>query len=122
MWCQHHASYSAGHYAGLRLLPGSGELLTDFILMGPEILNSTPFEQARTIPKACEICESSEIHVMGVVRDEGVCKERYCSLTFIVRSFGASDLGYRSGWQRLGNLPKLSSSRTTVVIARGNGD
>ena len=90
-------------------MPGSGELLTDFILMGPEILNSTPFEQARKIPKACEICESSEIHVMGIVRDEGVCKERYCSLTLIVRSFEASDLDSRSGWQQLGTCPNWAA-------------
>jgi radical SAM protein with 4Fe4S-binding SPASM domain len=37
--------------------PGSGEPLADLILTGPQILNSRPFEQARTLPEACERCE-----------------------------------------------------------------
>ena len=37
--------------------PGSGEPLADLIVTGPEILNSAPFEQARTLPEACQTCE-----------------------------------------------------------------
>src|SRR4029077_14107936 len=37
--------------------PGSGEPLTDLISAGSDILNSTSFEQARTLPQACEPCE-----------------------------------------------------------------
>src|SRR5580693_1768804 len=37
--------------------PGSGEPLSDLISMGPGILDSAPFEQARTLPEACQPCE-----------------------------------------------------------------
>src|SRR5437868_11856041 len=40
--------------------PGLGEPLSDLISAGPDILNSTPFEQARTLPQACEPCEFRE--------------------------------------------------------------
>src|SRR6266436_4869763 len=36
--------------------PGSGEPLSDLISAGVNILSSTPFEQARTIPEACDPC------------------------------------------------------------------
>src|SRR5207245_4619164 len=32
---------------------GAGEPLSDLIVVGPDILNSPPFEQARILPKAC---------------------------------------------------------------------
>ena len=37
--------------------PGSGEPLSDLISMGLDILDSAPFEQARTLPDACQPCE-----------------------------------------------------------------
>src|SRR5580658_5550254 len=37
--------------------PGSGEPLSELILSGSGILNSAPFEQARTLPEACQPCE-----------------------------------------------------------------
>src|SRR5262249_35562321 len=40
--------------------PGSGEPLVDLLLTGADILNSAPFEQARTLPSACEPCEFKE--------------------------------------------------------------
>src|SRR6476660_3896758 len=40
--------------------PGSGEPLSDLISMGVNILNSTPFEQARALPRACDPCEFRE--------------------------------------------------------------
>jgi hypothetical protein len=43
------------------------------------------------------------------VRGEGACKERYCNLIFIVRSFEVSDLGSRSGWQQLATYPKSAA-------------
>ena len=36
--------------------PGPGEPLSDLISMGPDILNSAPFEQARALPEACQPC------------------------------------------------------------------
>ena len=40
--------------------PGSGEPLSDLISAGANILGSTPFEQARTLPQACYPCEFRE--------------------------------------------------------------
>ena len=40
--------------------PGSGEPLSDLISAGADILSSTPFEQARTLPQACDQCEFRE--------------------------------------------------------------
>src|SRR6185312_15096161 len=37
--------------------PGSGEPLSDLLSVSGDILNSTPFEQARTLPEACNPCE-----------------------------------------------------------------
>src|SRR5262245_42463440 len=37
--------------------PGSGEPLSELISTGPGILNTAPFEQARTLPEACVSCE-----------------------------------------------------------------
>src|ERR1700726_2435616 len=37
--------------------PGSGEPLSDLISEGADILSSTAFEQARTLPQTCEPCE-----------------------------------------------------------------
>ncbi len=37
--------------------PGPGEPLSELISTGLDILNSAPFEQARTIPDACQPCE-----------------------------------------------------------------
>ena len=37
--------------------PGLGEPLSDLISAGPDILNTPPFEQSRTLPKACQPCE-----------------------------------------------------------------
>src|SRR5580700_2933870 len=37
--------------------PGSGEPLANLITAGVEILDSAPFEQARTLPNACQPCE-----------------------------------------------------------------
>src|SRR5579863_4302447 len=40
--------------------PGSGEPLSDLISMGIDILDSPAFEQARTLPDACQPCEFRE--------------------------------------------------------------
>jgi radical SAM protein with 4Fe4S-binding SPASM domain len=97
--------------------PGSGEPLTDLILTGPEILNSFPFEQARTIPEACEPCEfRNTCHggCAGRRRLQGALlqPDSYCP---VIRG-ERPRLPIRMAATR--DLPKLSSSCTTVVIAR----
>jgi radical SAM protein with 4Fe4S-binding SPASM domain len=97
--------------------PGSGAPLAELISAGADILNSTPFEQARTLPHDCEACEFRECchggcagrrHLHGALLQP----DCYCP---IVRG-ERRRLEIRMAASR--DLPKLSSSCTTVVIAR----
>lgn len=97
--------------------PGLGEPLSDLILGGSNILRSTPFEQARTLPQACNPCEFREACHGGCAgrrRLQGALAEPdyYCP---IVRG-ERPRLEIRMAAGR--DLPKVGSSCTTVVIAR----
>jgi radical SAM protein with 4Fe4S-binding SPASM domain len=97
--------------------PGSGEPLSDLISMGLGILDSAPFERARTLPDACQHCEfrdSCHGGCAGRRRLQGTLlqPDSYCP---IVRG-ERPRLEIRMAANR--DLPKLSSSCTTVVIAR----
>jgi radical SAM protein with 4Fe4S-binding SPASM domain len=97
--------------------PGWGEPLSNLISAGPDILNSPPFEQARTLPKACESCEFRDSCHGGCagrrkLQDAVLNPDCYCP---IVRGERPS-LEVRMADAR--DLPKLSSSCTTIVIAR----
>ena len=97
--------------------PGSGEPLSDLISAGPEILNSTPFEQARILPQACEPCEFRESCHGGCAgrrRLQGALlqPDSYCPIIRVERP----RLEICMAANR--DLPKVSSSCTTVVIAR----
>jgi radical SAM protein with 4Fe4S-binding SPASM domain len=97
--------------------PGAGEPLSDLITMGLEILDSPPFEQARTLPEACQPCEfrdSCHGGCAGRRRLQGALLEPdyYCP---IVRG-QMPKLEIHMAAAR--DLPKLSSSCTTVVVAR----
>jgi radical SAM protein with 4Fe4S-binding SPASM domain len=99
--------------------PGSGEPLSDLISMGLDILDSAPFELARTLPEACQSCEfrdSCHGGCAGRRRLQGALLEPdfYCP---IVRGERPS-LEVRMAAAR--DLPKLTSSCTTVVMARGD--
>ncbi len=97
--------------------PGNGEPLSDLVSSGPQILNSAPFEEARTLPQACEPCQFRDTCHGGCAgrrRLQGALLQPdfYCPivrgqrLTLEIRMAAGRD------------LPKLSSSCTTVVIAR----
>ena len=95
----------------------SGEPLSDLISAGANILNSTPFEQARTVPEACNRCDfreschggcSGRRHLQGSL----LHPDSYCP---IIRGEHPR-LKIRMASNR--DLPKLRSSCTTVVIAR----
>jgi radical SAM protein with 4Fe4S-binding SPASM domain len=97
--------------------PGAGEPISALASAGMEILSSMPFEQARTLPVACEPCEFRESCHGGCAgrrRLQGALQEPdfYCPIirgqrpTLPIRMAAGRD------------LPKLSSSCTTVVIAR----
>ena len=97
--------------------PGFGEPLSDLISMGLDILESAPFDQARTLPDACQPCEfrdSCHGGCAGRRRLQGALLEPdfYCP---IVRGERRSML-IRMAATR--DLPKLGSSCTTVVMAR----
>src|SRR5467141_672740 len=97
--------------------PGSGEPLSELISIGVNILSSTPFEQARTLPQTrnqCEFRESCHGGCAGRRRLQGALlqPDSYCP---IVRGQRPT-LRIRMAATR--DLPKLSSSCTTVVIAR----
>jgi radical SAM protein with 4Fe4S-binding SPASM domain len=97
--------------------PGPGEPLSDLISTGTEILSSAPFEQARTLPAACHPCEFRESCHGGCAgrrRLQGALLEPdfYCP---IIRG-ERPRLEICMAASR--DLPKVSSSCTTVVIAR----
>lgn len=97
--------------------PGSGEPLADLLHTGLDVLNSTPFEQARTLPSDCESCEFRDTchgGCSGRRRLQGALAQPdyYCP---IIRG-ERPRLQIRMAAHR--DLPKLSSSCTTVVIAR----
>jgi radical SAM protein with 4Fe4S-binding SPASM domain len=96
---------------------GSGEPLSELISAGITILSSRPFEQARTLPQACSQCEFRETCHGGCAgrrRLQGALLQPdfYCP---IVRG-DRPRLEIRMAANR--DLPKLSSTCTTVVIAR----
>jgi radical SAM protein with 4Fe4S-binding SPASM domain len=97
--------------------PGSGEPLSDLLNESANILNSPPFQQARTLPEACSPCEfrdSCHGGCAGRRRLQGALlqPDHYCP---IIRG-ERPRLEIRMAASR--DLPKLRSSCTTVVIAR----
>jgi radical SAM protein with 4Fe4S-binding SPASM domain len=99
--------------------PGAGEPLSDLISMGLDILDSVLFDQARTLPDACQPCEfrdSCHGGCAGRRRLQGALRDPDCYCP-IVRGERRS-LPVRMAATR--DLPKLGSSCTTVVIARDN--
>jgi len=96
--------------------PGSGEPLSDLISMGLNILDSAPFSQARTLPDACQPCEFRDSCHGGCAGRRSLQgallqPDSYCP---IIRGERPT-LRIRMAANR--DLPKLSSSCTTVVIA-----
>jgi len=97
--------------------PGLGEPLSALISSGSGILNSAPFEQARTLPEACRSCEFRETCHGGCAgrrRLQAALPQPdfYCP---IIRG-ERPRLELRMAANR--DLPKVGSSCTTVVIAR----
>jgi radical SAM protein with 4Fe4S-binding SPASM domain len=99
--------------------PGSGEPLSGLIHAGIEILNSTPFAEARALPEICHPCEWRE-------SCHGGCAGRRCLQGALLQpdSYCPIIRGQRPKLRiRLAatrDLPKLSSCCTTVVIARSD--
>jgi radical SAM protein with 4Fe4S-binding SPASM domain len=97
--------------------PGAGTPLPHLISVGLEILNSQPFEEARTLPVTCQACEfrdSCHGGCAGRRRLQGALAQPdyYCPIIRTERP----RLEIRMAANR--DLPKLNSSCTTVVIAR----
>ena len=97
--------------------PGAGEPLSDLTSLGPKILNSEPFQLARTLPEACQPCEfRNTCHggCAGRRRLQGAILQPdfYCP---IIRG-ERPRLEIKMAPNR--DLPKMGSSCTTVVFAR----
>jgi radical SAM protein with 4Fe4S-binding SPASM domain len=97
--------------------PGWGEPLSQLICAGADILSSTAFEQARTLPQTCNECEFRESCHGGCagrrcLQGALIEPDYYCP---IVRGERPT-LRIRMAATR--DLPKFGSSCTTVVIAR----
>jgi radical SAM protein with 4Fe4S-binding SPASM domain len=97
--------------------PGPGERLSDLISAGVNVLSSTPFEQARTLPQTCNQCEFRDSCHGGCAGRRSLQgallqPDSYCPIIRGERPI----LPVRMAANR--DLPKLSSSCTTVVIAR----
>ena len=97
--------------------PGRGEPLPDLISAGMEVLNSKPFALARALPDACQPCEFRDPCHGGCagrrqLQHALLQPDYYCP---IVRG-ERPKLEVRMAASR--DLPKMSSSCTTVVIAR----
>jgi radical SAM protein with 4Fe4S-binding SPASM domain len=97
--------------------PGAGELLADLPPRATDILNSSPFELARTVPELCRSCDFRETCHGGCAgrrRLQGSLSEPdfYCPIMRGERP----RLNIRMAANR--DLPKVGSSCTTVVIAR----
>ena len=97
--------------------PGAGESLSDLISTGVGILNSRPFEQARTLPEACQPCDFRDTCHGGCagrrrLQDALLQPDCYCP---IIRG-ERPKLEVRMAASR--DLPKLGSCCTTVVMAR----
>lgn len=97
--------------------PGPGDPLADLLPAGIGILNTPPFDQARTLPMACEPCEFRDVCRGGCAGRRRLHRalqepDAYCPIVrgeripLAIRMAGARD------------LPKLSSSCTTIVMAR----
>jgi radical SAM protein with 4Fe4S-binding SPASM domain len=96
---------------------GPGEPLPELISTGLGVLNSAPFEQARSIPDACQPCEFRESCHGGCagrrrLQDALLQPDCYCPIIRRERP----RLEVRMAASR--DLPKLNSCCTTVVIAR----
>jgi len=97
--------------------PGLGEPLAELISSGTGILNSAPFEQARTLPEACRSCDFRETCHGGCagrrrLQAALLQPDFYCP---VIRG-ERPRLELRMAANR--DLPKVGSSCTTVVIAR----
>jgi radical SAM protein with 4Fe4S-binding SPASM domain len=98
--------------------PGTGEPLMDLLSAGDEILNSEPFDLARSIPEACQPCEFRDTCHGGCAGRRQLQKslqqpDFYCPIIRKKRP----PLQIHMAANR--DLPKLGSSCTTIVMARG---
>src|SRR6516165_1524256 len=97
--------------------PGRGEPLPDLVSAGSAILNSVAFEQARTIPEACQPCEFRETCHGGCAGRrslERTLSEPDCYCPIVRGERPRLEIRMAAGR----DLPKVGSSCTTVVIAR----
>ncbi|HEY2933430.1 MAG TPA: radical SAM protein [Acidobacteriota bacterium] len=96
---------------------GAGEPLAELTAAGIGVLDSPPFQEARSLPQACESCEFRKACHGGCAgrrRLQGALSQPDCYCP-VIRGDSVR-LKIRMAASR--DLPKLSSSCTTIVIAR----
>ncbi|HEY2499118.1 MAG TPA: radical SAM protein [Candidatus Angelobacter sp.] len=98
--------------------PGIGRPLSELRQLGPEMTETAPFRDARSLPPACEPCDFRDVCHGGCagrrrIQDALLKPDFYCPIT-------------RGEVQKLDitmaparDLPKGESSCTTIVMARG---
>jgi radical SAM protein with 4Fe4S-binding SPASM domain len=98
--------------------PGTGRPLSEVRQLGPEMTETAPFREARSLPPACEPCDFRDACHGGCagrrrIQDALLKPDFYCPIT-------------RGEVQKLDitmapvrDLPKGESSCTTIVMARG---
>ncbi len=97
--------------------PGTGEPLSALLNAGEEIINNSPFQQARTLPQACESCvlrETCHGGCAGRRRIQNALAEPDCYCPVIRGEAPKLEIRMAAGR----DLPKSESSCTTIVIAR----
>ena len=97
--------------------PGAGEPLSDLISMGAEILNSCTVRAGSDTSRSVRAVRVPRLLPWWMCWTAAAARRTTASLIFIARSFGGSAPRCRFVWPANRDLPKLSSSCTTVVIA-----
>ena len=97
--------------------PGQGAPVKTLLDAGSAITRSEPFQQARTVPRACEPCRYRETCAGGCagrrrLLDQIDAPDPYCPV------MRGEDKALRIQSAALRDLPKVDSACTTIVLAR----
>jgi len=97
--------------------PGAGAPLDVPLDLGPEVLETTPFREARSVPAACERCSYFWLRAGAAAPGVGACSTPSVGPIPTARSCAAMTrrLAVRLADRR--DMPTLESTCTTIVMA-----